>query len=88
MQTVEISCDTEMKYKDNPAQDPVERVYFYDKESPWKAIKTPWKTSSSEEPAPKRLRSKFVILKTFVSKKTRLYVSRNKNEDDRKKIKG
>ena len=75
-----------MKSKDNPAQDPVERVHFYDRKSPWEAIKTPWKTSSSEEPAPKQSRSNFVILKTFVSKRTRLYVGRNKNEDDRENI--
>jgi hypothetical protein len=84
---VEISCDTEMNSKDNPVQDPVERVYFCDRETPWKAIRTPWKTSSSEESAPRRSRSNFVILKTFVSKRTRLYVSRNKSEDDREKIK-
>lgn len=82
---MEISCDTEMKREDNPAQDPVERVYFYDKRSPWEATKTPWETSSSEESAPKR--SNFMIMKTFVSKRTRLYVSRNKSKDDREKIK-
>ena len=83
-----ISYDSEREVKEYQEQDPVKRVYFYSKKAPWKAEPLSASANASDsDVGPFSRRSNIMIPKTFVSRKTRLYSSKNKSKEDLEKLK-
>ena len=83
-----ISYDSEMKLENNREQDPVKRVFFYSRKTPWEAkLGASLFKDKSNDVQPSSKRSNLVIPKTFVSRKIRLYASRDKSKEELDKLK-